>query len=428
MIKRYDEKILNRLLDKYENSLLYTGKNQVNITISLPVKKGILPEYFDETSTQFDVIHEQLEALEEKGYVRLVWKNKKRGHILERCELVTGKAGEVYAFLRRMPRAGKEKEVKDICSTYKGRADVLDCFLGWVEERLEADESVRKYVDEEKPEEFARLCELIWRILTNKKESFLREFSVLYFHDSKLAEKEIEKAVSVIVRFSEGDALKGLDTAEVLEEHNIYKNPTLLILKGGGRFCMECRSTEDRPPEKSGNQDLAESVIDLRSVPGGIGIANSDINRIQWSREHKPKKILTIENLTSFHQWRQRESEDGFALCIYLGGYHNHTKRQFLKNLHQAYPQAEYYHFGDIDCGGFRIWKDLCEKTGIPFRTFHMDCDTYIQYLGWGRDLTQQDRKILLQMGEDPFFKEQKGLFALMLEAGKKIEQECVEA
>lgn len=27
-MKRYDEKILNRLLDTYESSLLYTGQNQ----------------------------------------------------------------------------------------------------------------------------------------------------------------------------------------------------------------------------------------------------------------------------------------------------------------------------------------------------------------------------------------------------------------
>ena len=113
-MKRYDEKILNKLLDRYESSLLYTGKNQVNITIALPIQKSVLPEYFDETSLQYDVIHEQLEALEEKGYVRLVWKHKKRGHILEKCELVTEAADAVYAYLRRTPRTEKEQKIKEI--------------------------------------------------------------------------------------------------------------------------------------------------------------------------------------------------------------------------------------------------------------------------------------------------------------------------
>ena len=413
-MKRYDEKILNKLLDRYENSLLYTGKNQVNITIALPIQKSVLPEYFDETSLQYDVIHEQLEVLEEKGYIRLVWKHKKRGHILEKCELVTEAADAAYVYLRRTPRTEREQKIKEICYAYRGKAKELDDFLRWVETRLSAGESVQKYANVDNPEEFDRLCGLIWRILTNTKESFLREFSVQYYHDSKLVEKEIEKAVGIILHFTHNDGLKDLEEAEVLEEFNIYKNPSWIMLKGAGSFRVE-------------NVDSEASVIHMRSVPGGIGIANGDINKIEWSREIEIHKILTIENLTTFHRWKLSGEEDSATLCIYLGGYHNRTKRQFLKNLYDVYPQAEYYHFGDIDCGGFRIWKDLCEKTGIPFRLLGMDCDTYRRYLKFGKDLTELDKKTLQRMLEDPFFEGQRELFQMMLEKGKKLEQECVE-
>ena len=77
-VKRYDEKILGKLLDKYERSLLYSGKNQINRTIFITIQKSILPEYFDESAMQYDIIHEQLEQLEDKGYIHLFWKNKKR--------------------------------------------------------------------------------------------------------------------------------------------------------------------------------------------------------------------------------------------------------------------------------------------------------------------------------------------------------------
>jgi len=87
----------------------------------------------------------------------------------------------------------------------------------------------------------------------------------------------------------------------------------------------------------------------------------------------------------------------------------------------------KYYHFGDIDCGGFRIWKDLCKKTEIPFGLLGMDCDTYRRYLKFGRDLTELDKKTLQRMLEDPFFEGQRELFQMMLEKGKKLEQECVE-
>ena len=134
---------------------------------------------------------------------------------------------------------------------------------------------------------------------------------------------------------------------------------------------------------------------------------------------------ITIENLTSFHQWNCDRT--GKELCIYLGGYHNRTKRQFLMKMYKAYPEAEYCHFGDMDCGGFRIWRDLCFKTGIAFRPLLMDSETYLKYLDLGRELTEVDRKTLASMMEDPFYKKQKELFGLMLKMGKKIEQECVE-
>lgn len=420
-MKRYDEKVLHLLLDRYENSLLYSGKNQVNITIAVPVQKSTLPEYFDETSLQYDVIHEQLLALEEKGYVQLVWKNKKKGHILLKCVLITERAEEVYRLLGRKKRSDKEAAIRAVCSVYRERAAApgtaaLVRFLDWIEARIDAGESVRKYVDSEEVNEFSRLLEVILRILTNREECFLRQFSVRYFHDSKVAEMEIDKAVHIIVQFSEGEELEGLDTIEVLEEFNIYRNPSWVMMKGYGVFEIAHDTTQEPP----------QTVINLQAIPGGIGIANEDMDNICWSKQYSPERVLTIENLTSFHQWSKSAPEDKKTMCIYLGGYHNRAKRRFLQSLYQAYPQAKYRHFGDIDCGGFRIWKDLCRKTGIPFQTMWMDCDTYLKYYEQGRELTVQDRKMLLVMKEDPFYEEQRELFDVMLQKGRKVEQEGV--
>ncbi len=438
-MKRYDEKVLNLLLDRYENSLLYSGKNQVNITIAVPVQKSTLPEYFDETSLQYDVIHEQLLALEEKGYVQLVWKNKKKGHILLKCVLITERAEEVYRLLGRKKRSDKEAVIREICrdcresvsnrmekpeiaelsSSLPARngTEVLLRFLDWVEERMKTEESVRKYVDLEDSQGFARLLELILRILTNNKELFLRQFSVQYFHDSKLAEKEIDKAVHVIMQFTEGEQLEGLDTTEVLEEFNIYRNPSWVMMKGYGVFEIKDDTAQDQMPSM---------VVNLQAMPGGIGIANEDIGRIRFSKQYSPERVLTIENLTSFHQWSKSGQEDKKTMCIYLGGYHNRAKRRFLQSLYKAYPQAQYCHFGDIDCGGFRIWKDLCRKTGIPFKTMWMDCDTYLKNYEQGRELTVQDQRMLNLMMEDPFYTEQRELFEIMLRKGRKLEQEGV--
>lgn len=410
-MKRYDEKILGNLLDIYERSLLYSGRNKSNRSISMSISKKTLPEYFDESALQYDVIHQQLEQLEEAGYVCLIWKNKKKGHILEKCELVTEQAEDAYQLLHRKPKNLKERDILAICENYQGRVRELDCFLNWIRKRMQNGNSIQKYAAIDKPQDFSRLCELIFKILTNDSECFLRQFSIRHFHDSKIAEKDILKAVHIIAEFSEQERFGDLQEEDILAEYNIYRNPSWLMMKGNARF------------QKQSGDNLTD--IELQSFSGGMGISNQDIENIYWNPDLQIEKVVTVENLTSFHQWKLYE--DAKVLCIYLGGYHNRVKRLFLQRLYEAYPNAEYYHFGDMDCGGFRIWKDLCVKTGIPFKTIYMDLATYDKYIIWGRKLTEQDRKTLSVMMEDPFFGEQTELFESMLKRGVKLEQECVE-
>lgn len=408
-MKRYDERVLGKLLDIYERSLLYSGKNKINRTISMAVSQKTLPEYFDESNLQFDAIHQQLEQLEAEGFIRLVWKNRKKGHILEKCELNMERTEDAYRRLRRKPRKQKEEEIVRICGRYRGKDRNLDGFLDWVQSRIEEGASIRRYVDEEEPEAFDRLCRLILQILSNQEECFLRQFSIRLFHDSKTAEKDISRAARVLAEFSLEGRLSDLQEEEILEEYNIYRNPSWLMMKGKGRF---------RRQTEAGVCD-----VDLTAFSGGIGLSNRDAGSVCWDPGSRPDAVVTVENLTSFHQWEAGERRE---LGIYLGGYHNYVKRMFLEKLYQAYPGAEYRHFGDIDCGGFRIWKDLCVKTGIPFQTLHMDLETYERYRHFGRQLTEQDRKTLASMMEDPFFEGQRGLFHRMLQLGVKLEQECI--
>lgn len=472
-MRRYDEEMLNKLLDRYENSLLYTGKNQRSQTISVPVTKRLWPEYFDPGNLQFKDIHAQLMEMEQKGYISLVWKNNKAGHILEKCVLHTGRADEIYDFLHRRPKMEKETRILKVCSEYAGKHPLIDHFLEWVQERIQEGKSVRQYVDTDQPEQFSERCRLVLAILTNTEEIFWREFSIRFWKDSKVAEKELPMAVSIIKHFSkEEERLHNLETEQVLEEFGIYKNPSWVMMKGCGHFYIEETKEETDDQQNRINQNKGNEIkkrakpqkrededgITLEHFPGGIGLSSTDILQIQWDGAHSPKRVLTIENLTSFHRFQ----EEG-TLVIYLGGYHNKVKRQFLRKLYENLEKIEagndavatentetgeatkikkntgntdtktiestgiwYEHFGDIDCGGFQIWKDLREKTGIPFRTRQMDEETYLAHLQYGKPLTERDKKALKQMMEDQYFEEQRNLFSLMLEKGKKLEQECV--
>ena len=52
-----ENKILNYLLDKYENSKLSRGENQRAIHIAFPFNKKTMPKYFDESSLEIETIH-----------------------------------------------------------------------------------------------------------------------------------------------------------------------------------------------------------------------------------------------------------------------------------------------------------------------------------------------------------------------------------
>ena len=406
-MKRYDDRILSLLLDRYEGSLLYEGRNKLNISIAVKLTKAVVPEYFDQSSTEYETIEEQLEALERSNLIRIVW-DKQKKHIIEKCELNTDELDRAYKSINRRPRRDKEQFLSAILNEFIREDGAVGAYAAYIADRLHSGKSIRGEVDIDDPEAFDKVCRLIKATEENEDECFVRELSIQCFRDSKTAERYMSKAVGILRRFS--DRLKALSSAadmsddEILEEFGIYKNPSWIMLKG------------------SGSLKIGTTAIELKQIPSGIGIAGADVDKIMWSAQLRPSRILTIENLTSFHRWRDL---NGDTLCIYLGGFADKYQRAMLKALYASYPDSEYMHFGDIDCGGFCIWKALCEETGISFGLIKMDVNTYLEKYAEGRPLTENDRKRLYKMLEDEFFKDQRELFQLMLEKGMKTEQEA---
>ena len=187
---------------------------------------------------------------------------------------------------------------------------------------------------------------------------------------------------------------------EILAEYGIYHTPDYVYLKGNATLLVGAEK------------------IDLSVLKQLLGISGEDIGRIRFENTAGVKQVITIENLTTYFRWQARDS-----LLLYLGGYHNSIRRALLMELYAACPLASYYHFGDIDAGGFEIYRDLREKTGIPFRMYRMDLKTLRAYENYGRPLTENDRKRLQAMRG----REELGeVIAYMLEHDVKLEQECI--
>lgn len=220
----------------------------------------------------------------------------------------------------------------------------------------------------------------------------------MHFQDTKYFEQIENRIAKVFRQFSEEYA--EMDTMELLAEYGIYRTPNYVYFKGDAGI------------------SIGEEKVELSLLRQGIGISGEDLMHIRFSDLGRIKKVITIENLTSFFRYWEEES-----FLIYLGGYHNSIRRILLKMVYEVIPNAKYYHFGDMDAGGFSILRDLRKKTGIPFLSYHMDLDTLKRYKQYGKKLTESDRKRLEKLcGEEEFYE----VIHFMLEENIKLEQECI--
>ncbi len=107
---------------------------------------------------------------------------------------------------------------------------------------------------------------------------------------------------------------------------------------------------------------------------------------------------------------------------IYLGGYHNSVRREFIKKLYQQNPNIHFYHFGDIDAGGFYILEHLKRQTGVDFKPYKMDIATLKEYYCYSKKLTDNDHDRLAKLKDSPYNE----VISYMLENNCKLEQEAI--
>lgn len=399
---QYDKQVINKLLDTYENSLLSIGKNKRNVKIELRFTRTVLPEYFDESSFVYENIHIQMRNLEEEGLVRIVWKDQKVDYVIQKVQLNMERLMQAYAFVRRKPKCNLEEEnqifLEEYCNDEKGEIPITREFARYLQERLNNHQPVKEYINLSNIKDTRRLFEALSSVEKNRKPCYIREFSIEHFQDSKYFEQIKNQVAKIFRRFHSEYA--SMETAEILAEYGIYHTPNYVYLKGDMMIAI------DGEP------------IKLRTLNQGLGISGEDLWKVTFPDLSQIKQVITIENLTTFFRWQEPES-----LIIYLGGYHNGVRRTLLKQIYQELPRISYYHFGDIDAGGFSILKDLRNKTGIPFKMYRMDIETLKYYEKYGKALTESDRIRLKEMEKD---EELQKMVSYMLLHNVKLEQECV--
>ena len=415
---RQQRKVLEHLLDSYERSRTFRGDNQVNQSFSVSIGK-VFPKYNDDAEYDyFCQMNESMEELCAEGLVSLVYRKK---GVLKKITLNLDRLDVCYEMLGRMPRRREQEELvriwDDFCQgdelgrqNESGQEQLLPLVKYIAAQRLRVEKNLNVEYYNHDLAEYRELLLAAKAVLENQEEIFIRNLSIQLFHDSKRMEQLKNKVEALLYQYGE---YQERDSA--LEECGIVHTPTYVMMKGNGRIRIGRK-------RRSGEQE-----IDLSLMEGDIALSTESVKNLKAVMV-MGKRVVTVENLTSFHDY---STEDDFV--VYLGGFHNKVKRDFLLYLYRRNPEKEYRHFGDIDAGGFYILEHLKKKTGIPFRSLYMDTRTLQRYREDRKPLTENDRRRLLQLKEELAERTQHeetedygDVISYMLDKNCKLEQEAV--
>jgi len=388
MMDKYEKTIINKLLDKYEKSKSFTGDNKVKQKFTVKVA-SLFPQYMDHANFElFQAVNEAVQALVRKN---LILAKISKANVCGELSLNLDEVNQAYQYIGRIQKKDINNAVLTLLAKYKDKNDILNRFCEAQIERIRANRAIQFF--NEDLCEFENILFAVDSLFKIESEIFTRDFSVKVFKDSKLFDRIAPKVVNLLYEYGDFP-----EKDRVLESLNVVKNPTYVNFKGAGAIVV------------SGQR------IDLSLMKGDIAISSALLEEIEMI-EIKGHSVMTIENLTSFHM---AESKDVFS--IYLGGFHNRIRREFIKKIYDQNPGKKFYHFGDIDAGGFYIFEHLKRQTGVEFQPYKMDVETLKEHQNYLKNLTDNDRDRLKRLKDGQF----RDVIDYMLENNCKLEQEAV--
>lgn len=394
--------ILEKLLRKYEGSKTYKGENSIRQTFSI-VPTDVYPKYNDdfEDVNSIEDFEKELKNLESENLIST--ENKGRHIIKIMANITADYWSRVRDILGVKERKIQQQEELDFYRSFLSKNSIVVDFCNMQINRIESDKKAAYPL-----EESANIINLLDYILSDHPEILERELSIEVLHDSKLWEKSYRTKVCKILhesgRFNE--TVDGLENTKeiydtILENLNVYKNPSYIYFKGIAKI----KFADGRILDVMQNKALALPSTEV-----------CDIDEIEIFN----KSVMTVENLTSFNRVRGTE-----VFFLYLSGYHNSVKQVLLKKIFDQNQQknVSYYHFGDIDPDGFYILENLRKKTGIDFKPYCMDVENLEKYRNYAKPFETNDIKkaeSLIASGKNV------DITTFMLNNKIKLEQEII--
>ena len=397
------KQILQKLLAKYESSKTYKGENSVAQKFLIK-PSDVFKDYEKDSAdiNQIEDFEKQCRYLESENFIHIDRK-------YERITKITAESSdENWNEIRRIlgvkdKKTRQQEEILFYSKIYESPSchQIVKDFCKTQSERLEKGKNAEFSLEEAR-----NILQLLTFILENKNEILERELSISVLSDSKKWENYYRNKVLRILKKSgyfesliENCADEKEENKVILEECNVFSNPSYIYFKGNGKITFQNGNIIPIVPETP----LALSSTSIKDIA---------------AFKIKDTKIMTVENLTSFNRIKEADT-----FYIFLSGYHNSAKQNFIKKIHSQNPEKEYLHFGDIDPDGFYILQNLRTKTNINFAPYKMGITQLEKYSSFAKPLEQNDQKKARALKEKNLFPE---IIDCMLKTNQKLEQEII--
>lgn len=343
--------ILNRLLDKFENSRHLLEPNTSRRRVMLRIDKKELPEYQYEDAMVRDAYNAAAWELERQALVRLEWARKQS--VLACIVLDLERVTQCYEYADRVHPRKRAEEVERLI-TQKLEGNPVSWITAW------RDAVCAQVRNSMKVPTFCRENDGLLRdlLLTFQRYAELsgsvtmRAFSSQCFHDTKYFERNVRELFLGIARKYNAQLAAACTEAELGERDQlaflgIYARPELYELSGDCTICLKKGKLRLSAAEPYG------LALPSTLVPETVSIDLKDIQCITF-----------IENKTNYDEYLLAEKQPE-ELVIYHGGFLSPQKKKLFEKLAAVAGKTVQIRFwADIDLGGFCMFESL--QTAFP--------------------------------------------------------------
>ena len=401
--------ILNRLLDKYENSKHLSEPGTSTQRVMLRVGKKELPEYIYEDAAIRDSYNEAALELEKQHLVQLEW--VKARPVLSTVILRLDRIMPCYAAAERVHPRVRAKQVTDAV-----RIGLDGVAVPWIAAWRE---DVCKSADEQmKVPAFCKKDDASLRDLLGALRGYaalsgsitMRAFSSRCFSDTKYFERNVRDLFLTIARKYDTELALACDENELGEREQlaflgIYARPELYELAGNCTI------------------QTSQGSICIGAAPYGLALPSTLVDFIMEIDLTAIRSITFIENKTNYDAYVMSEKQPE-ELVVYHGGFLSPKKKRLIASIaHAASETTKIRFWADIDTGGFRMFRHLQEliPSLTPMRMSGEFVDSFHEHGLARSEAYLSSLRIDVENGKYPLFQD---AIEQILDYGVTIEQE----